>query len=329
MKIPSDRWLQVWLVAFGLLVAMLAPADAQAQRNGKILFNVLSNDHASIVVANIDGTDRQALSIAGNVLDPSFSPDGRRILFSRIADDFKSSEIVEMNLSNRQERTLARVVGTALGPVWSPDGRQIAFSKLDPGQSATPLQCMVMGADGSAPHSISERTALAPRWSPDGKRLAFAWFDEKTHEAGIDVLDASFKRASAGILLSQPVLALAWSPDGRRIAFVKADAVDTAQLWTMDADGSHSQQQTDMPHQVCSGVEYTDDGNILLSSLYSSNPDKAAVWAVRGVQQLPLFRDKDGLDLMNAGFLRFLRSKVGSAPIVPVSVPPKQVPSRQ
>jgi dipeptidyl aminopeptidase/acylaminoacyl peptidase len=74
-----------------------------------------------------DGSDRQIVSdesIGAYDDEPSWSPDGTKIVFSR-----SSQELVVVTVSDRNERSLllGDLDGEQRAPEWSPDGSQIAF----------------------------------------------------------------------------------------------------------------------------------------------------------------------------------------------------------
>jgi len=76
-----------------------------------------------IWVARADGRGQRRV-IRGS--EPSWSPDGRRIAFSRIGDS--TNRLYTVRASGRGLRRLTRLPG--LSPVWSPDGRRIAFLRI-------------------------------------------------------------------------------------------------------------------------------------------------------------------------------------------------------
>jgi Tol biopolymer transport system component len=77
---------------------------------------------------------------------PEWSPDGRKIAFTRI-EPGERSEIVVMNADGSGKRKLAE----GGGPVWSPDGRKIAFTSDRSGK----LEIYAMNADGSGQRPLT------------------------------------------------------------------------------------------------------------------------------------------------------------------------------
>jgi TolB protein len=112
---------------------------------------------------------------------PSFSPDGRKLLYSKYgADGLSASDtsIQIMNADGSGETTLFHRPGmTAYDSVWSPAGDMIAFCVgkyfRTPGLPAS--QIALIKPDGSGFRAVAEEGVNNgfPSWSPDGKRLVY------------------------------------------------------------------------------------------------------------------------------------------------------------
>jgi Tol biopolymer transport system component len=147
-------------------------------------------ENDDIYVIDVDGSNLRRLTDNGLHWDtfPSFSPDGRTILFRRLLRERTShgtltnSEIMLMNADGAGVVNLTRHPWFDGWPSWSPDGRRIAFSS----NRSDPYQIYVMNADGSGLVRVvdSPYTDNRPQWLPDGKGLIY----NREHDARIEML---------------------------------------------------------------------------------------------------------------------------------------------
>ncbi len=80
-----------------------------------------------IIVMNNKGLNKKQLTISGENYDPSWSPDGTKIIF--ISNRTGFSEIWIMNRDGSGQRRLTDTKATRAGnPVWSSDGQRILFA---------------------------------------------------------------------------------------------------------------------------------------------------------------------------------------------------------
>jgi TolB protein len=161
-------------------------------------------------------------------LDPTWSPDARRLAFAR------SWARRGLWFINRDGSGLRQFINEpAFDPAWSPDGTTLAFTLLGKGvQTPENRSVDTIRMDGSERRQILSGAAN-PTWSPDGRKLAFVSLTKGPHaDIAVAKADGSSRRnlTDTAALESAP----AWSPDGRYIAFQRG--VERSTIVVMDAE---------------------------------------------------------------------------------------------
>jgi eukaryotic-like serine/threonine-protein kinase len=203
--------------------------------------------------------------------DITFSPDGRRIAYSRHNDpELGKYRLLTATLDGNDEKVL-RIVQIGAGTdartvAWSPSGSQIAYD--DRGNAFGGIE--VFDLDTSKARSLAvfdDKLVVGLRWSPDGKEL-FVNYRTK----GPDVF-----RGQIGWLPStgrdiQPITrdtsrydSLTTSADGRTLATVQTKT--TRNVYLLPAAGSQSPQVEPLSSQVrnIGWLNWTADGDLLVS----------------------------------------------------------------
>ncbi len=183
------------------------------------------------VVAPTGGRLRRVTrSPAGSTdYNPSWSPDGTRILFER-RDSLHSVAAAGGKLTRIEGDCSGDCWGFAEGR-WSPDGSEVAFSRASgPRTTDVPAEVAIyaMKADGSDVRAISNPPKGSedhyPSWSPDGRTILFQR-DTFTPAAGpTRLIRVDVKSGTERLVYALPRWApgsglASFSPDGKRILF--------------------------------------------------------------------------------------------------------------
>jgi Tol biopolymer transport system component/DNA-binding beta-propeller fold protein YncE len=204
---------------------------------------------------------------------PSWSPDGRRIVFVSTRDG--DPEVYVLNADGSDPRRLTTAPGRDAHPAWSPDGHTIAFQSPRQGGHT---RIFLMNADGSNQRALTSNTGFCgvPAWAPGARKIAFQCTDDLARVNTdkpwkLFVADASggaMQKLTDGAGNDQVPH---WSPDGQRVLFY-SDRSGTDQLYTIAAGGGPATQLTRTEAANRAASWSPDGATILLQSEHSGIP---------------------------------------------------------
>ena len=201
---------------------------------------------SEIYVMDADGGNQQNLTNnPTDDRDPSWSPDGKQIVFQSDRDEGDHNiEIYVMDADGSNQQNLTNNPTEDYNPSWSPDGKRIVFSARRDGHFENKFglteEIYVMDVNGGNQQRLTEnrKNDWHPVWSPNGKRIAFA-ADRKGDFENFEIYVMDADGGNQQKLTENRVYdwSPSWSPDGERIAFVSYRDNNKAEIYVMDADG--------------------------------------------------------------------------------------------
>ena len=154
---------------------------------------------------------------------PSWSPDGRKIVFMRelgprFSGDYR---LFLLDFGSSQVRRLTTSRTAEFQPAWSPTGEHIAYTDRN--------DVLLVRADGTGARRLTRGPARdgLPVWSPDGKRIAYSgrrhcsirFLADCPTEVFVMNADGSAKRRVTRNRVDDAVFS--WSPDGSTLAVAR------------------------------------------------------------------------------------------------------------
>ncbi|MEU0502018.1 hypothetical protein [Nocardia sp. NPDC005998] len=198
----------------------------------------------SISIMDSDGGN--VVQLADGGYNPTFSPDGSRIAFTR------GGVIYVMNTDGGELRQLIGAPST-YGPdltsaqhsAFSPDGSKILFTRAN--------TVWEMAADGTGARKLLEDPYFnsEPVFTPDGTGIVFTSNRGGKDRSEIYVMDVhgDHVRPLTDDYTGDP----SFSPDGTKILFTRftkdSASKSGAEVWVMDSDGGNPRRLTD-PKQI-------------------------------------------------------------------------------
>lgn len=233
-----------WLGRRRRRVTAIAIAAAIVFAIGTALYLMLDGT-GSISLGRVQRTQAFAAE-PGPERSPSFSPDGRQVVYSWRPNGAPAAKLYVRALGGTSSRALTRGDGDDVYPAWAPTGSLIAFQRV------TGPQCelYVIAPDGSGEKRVADCSidALGPiAWAREGTSLVYA-----NRSAPIMPMQLVSLTLADGALVgvTNPVIGRPGdnlptiASNGRRLAFQRSRAVGVADLMLLETAGGEAEPIT-------------------------------------------------------------------------------------
>lgn len=201
-----------------------------------------ADDGTRIFVRDLlTGTSRRIDFGGGANITPTFSPDGKTLVYSSGLD---GTELLATPMAGGEGpvRVTAGRGSANAQPTFSPDGRRIAFTSSRIGRN----EIYITDADGANAELLTtsgfgdQLYRADPSWSPDGRFVAFSTQIEGRFQiATIGLRDRSVKQHTIDGVNEDP----SWAPDARHVVFTSTRS-GSRQLWVLDTESGRMRQVT-------------------------------------------------------------------------------------
>jgi TolB protein len=182
-----------------------------------------------VFLADMDGNSAFQVTKGGGLnLLPSFSPDGRSLLFTSYRMD--NPDLFEVTIGDSNLKRVSARPGLNTGGRISPDGSKIALTLSLDGNS----EVYVLDRAGNLIKRLTSSWGIdtSPSWSPDGKQIAFV--SSRAGNPQLYVMSADGGEPSRITFQGNYNQTPAWSPRGSHVAFTARDERNVFDIFVLD-----------------------------------------------------------------------------------------------
>jgi Tol biopolymer transport system component len=312
LPVPSRRPIAVLVAAVtgGLL---LAPSPAAADPpagggQGLIVFGGETEDGTQLWTVQPDGTHAQQITdVAGDAVNPDWSPDGRSLVFEWALPDDAGAQLAFVDPDGGDLRVLPLTQPGCVdaNPAFTADGRRVVYLNDCPTESALYSRAV----DGTGrPQRITPPGPDGydePNPSPDGRLLSYVRVEDRVeYQQALTVSRIDGTQPRDLLPPSEDVaVKTGWSPDSSHIVLTTdanqiGDAPLDADVATIAVDGSDLRYLTDYPGGELSAFagSYSPDGRWIVFRRQDDVTGESGLWRIRpdGTAASPVF-SQEGL----------------------------------
>jgi len=140
-------------------------------------------EHPTSWLINRDGSNPREVS-PDRAFDPTWSPDGKQILFASVKDNISLTQLFIINVDGTGLHQVSDLPALRGRSDWSPQGLIVTYSG-----KPWARELFIMNPDGSDQRQISPAggNSQGPSFSPDGQWIAFTSYFDKYHVNGCEI----------------------------------------------------------------------------------------------------------------------------------------------
>lgn len=240
--------------------------------NGSIAYASLDSTNFDIWITDSNGTTaRQVTNSPDAETNPTFTPDGKAIVFSGYG---LTASVRRIAADGSQTRASDVAPTTYTPPVLSPDGRTLVFG--------TVTGLAKMPATGGAATALTDYPAWRAAVSPDGARVACYCRASADAPIRLCILPMSGGAPTQTFDAAGQNFAsmIQWRPDGRAL-LVNTMPRDRRNIWLLPLDGSAPRALTNFTDQTLFQFDVTPDRKAYIVSRGEMSRDAVMITGFR------------------------------------------------
>ena len=185
--------------------------------------------------------------------EPSWSPNGKSIVFTENSPDRSTFRIWVMNADGSNAHPLFDESGyNDFQASFSPDGSRVILRRCSNSREFCAIYSVKTDGHGltALTHNLGtskgENFDVKPEYSPDGDTISFSSFNRGGVQNGIYLMSVHGSKFQLLTPTALEAVDADWAPDGSKLAFWGPCCVSGPEtIWTIHPDGTGVQQLTD------------------------------------------------------------------------------------
>lgn len=220
-------------------IVLPTPTDNEFDKHFVVYSASTDETSVNLYLVNTNSQDNKQITNVKYANYPSWSPDGKKIIFS------SGGGLYIIGENGTGTTNIVDTPDFEIHPTWSPDMSKIAFISQNTKDTSL-YNLMVVNIDGTNLITLSSNLGEIDyfssfSWSPDGRKITFSQPLKKSREIVTVNTDGTRLTQVTNLLAPpySPPIQPSWSPDGKKIAFVTWD------LFIVNPDGTELKKLVD------------------------------------------------------------------------------------